>query len=61
MCHALPKVHRTFGSSITTDPDANPRFVDFTGRGTAIVDMGAYEVQRPLPFRVYLPLVMRNR
>ena len=45
---------------VTTDLDGNPRFVDFTGRGAAIVDMGAYEVQ-PLPFRVYLPLVMRNR
>jgi len=48
-------------AGITSDLDGNPRFVDFTGRGTAIVDMGAYEVQRPLPFRVYLPLVMRNR
>ena len=48
-------------AGITSDLDSNPRFVDFTGRGTAIVDMGAYEVQRPLPFRVYLPLVMRNR
>ncbi len=48
-------------AGVTTDLDGNPRFVDFTGRGTAIVDMGAYEVQRPLPFRVYLPLVMRNR
>ncbi len=48
-------------AGVFTDLDGNPRFVDFTGRGTAIVDMGAYEVQRPLPFRVYLPLVMRNR
>jgi hypothetical protein len=28
---------------VTTDLDGNPRFVDFTGRGNAIVDMGAYE------------------
>jgi len=48
-------------AGITTDLDGNPRFVDFTGRGTAIVDMGAYEVQRPLPYHIYLPLVMRNR
>jgi hypothetical protein len=48
-------------AGVTTDLDGNPRFVDFTGRGTAIVDMGAYEVQRPLPYHIYLPLVMRNR
>jgi hypothetical protein len=52
-------------SSVTTDLDGNPRFVDIptvsdTGSGTPpIVDMGAYEVQT-LRNRVYLPLILRN-
>jgi len=50
-------------SGVTTDLDGNPRFVDIptvpdTGSGTPpIVDMGAYEAQKP---KIYLPLVLRN-
>jgi parallel beta-helix repeat protein/predicted outer membrane repeat protein len=32
---------------VTTDLDGNPRFVDGTGDGFAIVDMGAFEFQGP--------------
>ncbi|MFO7740809.1 MAG: choice-of-anchor Q domain-containing protein [Anaerolineae bacterium] len=33
---------------VTTDLDGNPRIVDGTGDGSAVVDMGAYELQIPL-------------
>lgn len=44
--------------TVDTDLDGNPRIVDGTDDGNAIVDMGAYECQvRPM---VYLPFVARN-
>ena len=44
--------------SVDTDLDGNPRIVDGTGDGSAVVDMGAYELQRL--FVVRLPLVIRS-
>jgi hypothetical protein len=49
-------------SGVTADLDNKPRFVDIpsvpdTGSGTPpIVDMGAYEAQKP---KIYLPLIAR--
>jgi hypothetical protein len=31
--------------NVTTDLDGSPRMVDYTGKGTSVVDMGAYEAQ----------------
>ncbi|MCL4561956.1 MAG: hypothetical protein M1281_15275 [Chloroflexi bacterium] len=42
-------------SGISTDLDGYPRFWDFPGRGSALVDMGAYEFQP----RLYLPMIHR--
>jgi len=46
--------------TVHTDLDGNPRIVDGTGDGNAIVDMGAYEFGAGLR-TVYLPLVLSNR
>ena len=46
--------------TVDTDLDGNPRIVDGTGDGNAIVDMGAYEFQASFG-RVYLPLVLANQ
>ena len=46
--------------TVDTDLDGNPRIVDGTGDGNAIVDIGAYEFGVRLR-TVYLPLVLSNR
>jgi len=46
-------------TGVTTDLDGNPRIVDGTGDGAAVVDMGAYEFQI-LFAKIYLPLVLAN-
>jgi hypothetical protein len=49
------------GNPLDTDQRGTPRPLDGDGDGTAICDMGAYEVDPEHPIRqVFLPIILRN-